>query len=324
LSLVLAVGLVAMALPFFNKLTDKDMGLPLESPVFWGILIAFTAFTGVLAGSYPAFYLSSFHPVQVLKGNLRAGRGGSSLRRILVVLQFSSAVVLMIGTLVVYKQIRLGKDRPIGYNNKGLITVNLSNDLQKNFETLRQELLSSGAAISVCKSSSPPSRIYNNNSGWEWPDSKPLDKTISFTTMATSYDYTKTLGIRMVAGRDFSRDFSDSNSVMLNQAAVKRMGLKDPVGTPLKWNDHNMVVVGVVPDIQMESPFRAVSPLTIVFSKYWAGFVDVRINPGMPVSRAIGLMKSWLAIWRRSSRHWQYLFPVWGFSRWRPSRLNNV
>jgi len=291
LSLVLAVGLVMMALPFFNKLTDKDMSLQLASPVFWGVLIIFTAFTGLLAGSYPAFYLSSFHPVQVLKGNLRAGRDGSSLRKILVVLQFSSAVVLMIGTVIIYKQIRLGKDRPIGFDNKGLITVNLSNDIQNNFGAIRQELINSGAVMSVCKSSSPPSQIYSTNSGWEWPGSQPLEKTISFKTIATEYDYTKTLGIKMVAGRDFSRDFSDSNSVILNQAAVKRMGLKDPVGTPIKWNGHPMVVVGVVPDIQMESPFRAVSPLTIVFSKYWASCMDIRMNPGLPASKAIGLMK---------------------------------
>jgi ABC-type antimicrobial peptide transport system permease subunit len=291
LSLVLAVGLVLMALPFFNRLTDKDMSLPVTSPVFWGMLILFTALTGVLAGSYPAFYLSSFNPVHVLKGNLRAGKDGSSLRKILVVLQFASAVVLMIGTLVVYKQIQLGKDRPIGWNNKGLVTVNLSNDIQKNFETIRQELISSGAVISVCKSSSPPERIYSTNSGWEWPNSQPLDKTIGFRTIATSYDYTKTLGIRLVAGRDFSRDFGDSNSVLLNQTAVKRMGLKEPVGTPLKWNGHDMVVVGVVPDIQMESPFRAVSPLTIVFSKYWASYMDLRINPSWPASKAIGLIK---------------------------------
>ncbi|HEY4285952.1 MAG TPA: ABC transporter permease [Puia sp.] len=291
LAFVLAIIMVAIALPSFNRLTEKDISLRLASPAFWGLMIAFTAITGLLAGSYPAFYLSSFNPVYVLKGNLKTGKGGSLPRKILVVLQFSSAVVLMIGTIIVYQQIQHGKDRPIGFNNKGLISVNWSDDIQKHFEAIRQELISSGAVVSICKSNSPPSEIFSNNNGWEWPKSQPVEKSVIFSTIATDYDYTRTLGIKMLAGRDFSRDFADSNSVILNQAAVKRMGLKNPVGTLLKWNDKNMVVVGVVPDIQMESPFRPISPLTIVFNGGWVGFVDIRINPRLPVSKALSLIK---------------------------------
>lgn len=292
LAFLLAILLVLVSLPFFNTLTGKEMQLQLASPLLWTLLIGFAAFTGLLAGSYPAFYLSSFKPVRVLKGSVKAGREVASLRKMLVVLQFTSAVVLMIGTLVIYKQIQLGKNRPIGFNNKGLISVNLSNDIRTNFDVIRQELINTGAVTSVCQSTSPPSQIYMHNSGWVWPNSLPADRSVSFTTIATEYGYTKTLGIRMLEGRDFSPEFADSNSVILNQAAVKRMGLQNPVGTIIKWNAYTMKVVGVVPDIQMESPFRAVSPLTIVFSKNWASFVDIRINPAMPVSQAIALMKS--------------------------------
>ena len=116
---------------------------------------------------------------------------------------------------------------------------------------------------------------------------QPVEKTVVFSTIATDYDYTKTIGIKLLAGRDFSRDFADSNSVILNQAAVKRMGLKNPVGEPLKWNDKPMTVIGVIPDIQMESPFRPISPLTIIFNKDWTGYVNVRINPNMSASAAI-------------------------------------
>jgi ABC-type antimicrobial peptide transport system permease subunit len=291
LAFVIAILIVAVALPFFNRLTEKDMSLRLASPLFWIIMVVFTAFTGLLAGSYPAFYLSSFNPVRVLKGNLKTGKSGSLPRKILVVLQFASAVVLMIGTIIVYQQIQHGKDRPIGFNNKGLISVNWSDDIQKHYDAVRQELLSTGAVLSICKSNSPPSEIFSNNNGWEWPKSLPVEKSVVFSTIATDYDYTKTLGIKMVSGRDFSRDFADSNAVILNQAAVKRMGLKDPVGTLLKWNDKNMVVVGVIPDIQMQSPFRPISPLTIVFNGDWVNFVDIRINPAMPASKAISLIK---------------------------------
>jgi putative ABC transport system permease protein len=290
-SFILALGIVILALPYFNKLTDKDMSLQFANPLFWLIMISFTIVTGLLAGSYPAFYLSSFNPVRVLKGNLKAGQSSSLPRKILVVLQFASSVVLMIGTIIINQQIQFGKNRPIGFNNKGLISVFWSDDISKHFDAIRQELLSTGAVASVCKSNSPPSQIYSNNNGWEWKGSQPVDKSSVFSTIATSYDYTNTLGIKLLSGRDFSRDFADSNGVILNQAAVKRMNLQNPVGASLKWNDKPMTVIGVVPDIQMESPYRAISPLTIIYSPGWVGFLDMRLNPNMSASKAIALIK---------------------------------
>jgi putative ABC transport system permease protein len=290
-SFVLALAIVILALPYFNKLTDKEMSLQFANPLFWLIMISFTIITGLLAGSYPAFYLSSFNPVRVLKGNLNAGRSSSLPRKILVVLQFSSSIVLMIGTIIINQQIQYGKDRPIGYNNKGLISIFWSDDIAKNYETIHQELLNTGAVASICQSNSPPSELYSNNNGWEWKGSQPVDKSSVFSTIATAYDYTKTLGIKMLAGRDFSRDFADSNAVILNQAAVKRMSLQDPVGASLKWNDKPMTVIGVIPDIQMGSPYRAIAPLTIIFSKGWVGFLDIRFNPNMSASKVIALIK---------------------------------
>jgi hypothetical protein len=288
---ILAIGMAAFALPYFNKLTDKEMSMQVANPVFWLIMILFTIVTGLLAGSYPAFYLSSFNPVRVLKGNLKAGKTSSLPRKILVVIQFASSIVLMIGTIIVYQQIQYGKNKPIGFNNKGLISVDWSDDIAKHFESLRQDLQSSGAAISICQSNSSPTEIDSNNNGWEWKGSQPVEKSVIFSTITTTYDYTKTLGITMLEGRDFSRDFADSNSVILNEAAVKRMRLKNPVGEQLKWNGRTMTVIGVIPDIQMESPFRPISPLTIIFDKDWVGTVDIRLNPNMPASKSLALMK---------------------------------
>ena len=291
LALVFALLFVIVALPYFNKLTDKAMTLQINNPVFWGVMILFTIITGLLAGSYPAFYLSSFNPVRVLKGNLKAGKSSSLPRKILVVAQFASSVILMIGTVIIYKQIQYGKNRPIGFDNKGLISVDWSNDIAKNFETLRQELLKTGAVVSVCKSNSSPSQIFSNNNGWEWKNSQPVEKTVIFSTIATGYDYTKTMGIKLIAGRDFSRDFADSNAVILNEAAVKRMGFENPVGEMVKWNGTPMIVIGVIPDIQMESPYRPISPLTIIYNEGWVGYINVRINPEMSASKAISSIK---------------------------------
>ena len=291
IAFLVALVIVLVSLPYFNKLTDKDMSLHVTNPLFWAVMLGFTAVTGLLAGSYPAFYLSSFNPVRVLKGHLRAGKSSTLPRKILVVVQFASSVALMIGTIVVNQQIQFGKDQPIGFNNKGLISVYWSGDIEKNRDVIENELLRTGAVSSVTQSNSPPSEIYSNNNGWEWKGSTPVEKASIFSTITTTYNYTKTLGIKLVAGRDFSREFADSNGVILNQAAVKRMRLKNPVGELLKWNDKPMVVLGVIPDIQMESPYRPISPLTIVFNKGWVGCLDIRINPNVPVSKAIAAIK---------------------------------
>jgi putative ABC transport system permease protein len=287
LAFLFALGITALALPYFNQLTEKEMSLQIGNPLFWIIMIVFTLLTGLLAGSYPAFYLSSFNPVNTLKGNLKIGRSDALPRKILVVIQFASSVILMIGTTIIYQEIQHGKNRPIGFDNRGLISVDWSDDIGKHYEALRADLLSTGAVVSICKSNSPPSQIYSNNNGWEWKNSQPVEKTVIFSTIATDYDYTKTIGIKLKAGRDFSRDYADSNSVILNEAAVKRMGLKNPVGEPLKWNDKPMTVIGVVPDVQMQSPFRPISPLTIIFNKDWVGCVNVRLNPKMSASAAL-------------------------------------
>src|SRR5450631_3081106 len=287
LAFLFALAIAALALPYFNRLTEKEMSLQLSSPLFWIIMIVFTGLTGLLAGSYPAFYLSSFNPVNTLKRNLNIGRADVLPRQILVVLQFASSVILMIGTTIIYQEIQHGKNRPIGFDNRGLISVDWSDDISKNYEALRADLLSSGVVSSICKSNAPPTEINNFNSGWQWKNSQPVEKSVLFSTIATDYDYTKTLGIKMIAGRDFSRDYADSSSVILNEAAVKRMGLKNPLGEMLKWGNAKLTVIGVVPDIQMESPFRPVSPLTIIFNKYWTSCVDVRINPKVSASDAI-------------------------------------
>ncbi len=287
IALVLALVIVLVSLPYFNTLTEKAMAVEYGNPVFWAITLVFTVFTGLLAGSYPALYLSSFNPVKILKGGVHIGKSASLPRKILVVVQFTFSIVLMIGTIIIYQQIQHGKNRPIGFTREGLISVSSTASLSNHFEALRNELLASGAVSSIAKSNSPPTQIWSSNSGWEWKGATPEDKSAIFTTITTNYDYTKTIGIKLKEGRDFSRAFTtDSSGVILNEAAVKRMGLKHPVGELLRWAGKDRTVIGVVPNIVMESPYEAARPLTIVFED-WTAFLCVRINPALPASVAI-------------------------------------
>ena len=288
----LSVVIVFFTLPYFNKLTDKDMSLFISSPSFWLFIVVFTLLTGLIAGSYPALYLSSFSPIKVLKGKINTGKGSALPRKILVVIQFTSSVVLMIGTIIIYQQIQHGKDRPIGYNKNGLITVNYSSDMNKSFDALQNDLLATGAVTSMCKSNSAATDICCSQNGWEWWGSTTTDKNTGINTIATEYNFTKTFGIRLIGGRDFSTDYpTDSNAVLLNQAAVDLMRLKNPVGETIKWNGQNRMIIGVVPNLQMESPFQSISPMIIKFSPGWVNALIVRINPNVSMSKAINTIK---------------------------------
>jgi len=212
----------------------------------------------------------------------------------------------MVGTIIIYQQIQHGKDRPIGYDKNGMITVNYSSDMNKSFDALQNDLLASGVVYSVCKSNSPATENWGAQNGWEWKGSKPTDKTTSINTIATEYNFTKTMGIKMIAGRDFSTDYSmDSAAIMLNQAAVNFMQLKDPVGETIRWNGKNRIVVGVIPDLQTESPFQSVSPMIVTFLKNWVNELIVRINPNVSMSKAISTIKP---IFEKYNGQFEYQF----------------
>ena len=306
MAFILSLAIVFFALPYFNRLTGKDLTLFITNPFFWSIVIVFTILTGLIAGSYPALYLSSFNPIKVLKGKPITGTGSALPRKMLVITQFTSAIVLMVGTIIIYRQIQHGKDRPIGYDKNGVLSINYSADMSKNFDALQNELLASEAITSLCKSNSPATEICCSQNGWEWQGSRPTDKTTGINTIATEYNFTRTLGIKMIAGRDFSSDYStDSAAVLLNEAAVKLMRLRNPVGETIKWNGQNRTIIGVVPDLQMESPFQSVAPMVIKFSKDWVNSLIVRSNPGMSMSKVINTIKP---IFEKYSSQFEYQF----------------
>lgn len=285
ISFLLALVVVELALPFYNDLTEKKLLLDFASPLFWIISLGVVLLTGVVSGSYPALYLSSFNPVQVLKGKVQIGRGGATPRKVLVVLQFFFATLLIIGTIVVSEQIRFVKKRDLGYDQKNLIMIQHSEEIGKNFSSIRNELMATGAVSSVTKSNSPITDIYSNNF-MSWPG-KPEEEKILFVTVTTELDYTKTMGIKILEGRDFV-GAGDSSSVLVNKAAADVMGLKETLGTEVVyWGDHKSKIVGVIDNVLMGSPYRKPSPMFVAYQPGWANSVTVRLEETADIAGAL-------------------------------------
>ncbi len=289
---ILSIGLVLLALPQFNHIARKTMSLPWGQPVFWLTALLVTLITGFVAGSYPAFYLSGFQPVKVLKGSFRVGKLAAIPRKVLVVLQFTVSVTLIIGTIIVFRQIQYAKNRPVGYSREGLFTVMIQTpELGAHYNALRDDLLKTGVVADMAFSSSPSTGIWSNQIGFEWkgkdPNSVPL-----FGIVACTHDYGHTHQWKILEGRDFSREFlTDSGNLVLNEAAVKLTGLKNVVGETIKWNDKERKVVGVVKDMVMESPYEPVKP-TIFFLDYgWASVVTVRVKPEVSMRDALAAVE---------------------------------
>jgi putative ABC transport system permease protein len=286
LALILSLVMVELSIGFFNELSDKEMSIPFSNMIFWLLTIGFALFTGLIAGSYPAFYLSSFEPIKVLKGTLRAGRLASLPRKVLVVLQFTVSVTLIIGTIIVYRQIQYAKNRPVGYNRDGLITVGMSSpDLWGKYDPIRNDLLATGVVENMAESSYPTTNSGQNNS-IEWRGQDP-SRVIFFRDVNVTHEFGKTVGWQIIQGRDFSRDFAtDSLGMILNEATAKILGFKNPIGEIIKFHGRPFVVRGVVKDMVTESPYDPIEPAIFV-CEGWMGIINIKMKPNVPVHDAL-------------------------------------
>ena len=299
LSFVVAVGIVLISLNGFNTLASKSIVFPWVNPSFWLLSLVFIAITAFLSGSYPALYLSSFNPVKVLKGTFKVGRYSSLPRKVLVVTQFTVSSALIICTLVVMNQIQFSKDRPTGYNKEGLIQIPvMSSEFEDKQELMRNEFIASGGAISMTTTSSPTTSVWSNRSGYTW-EGKPEGLQEDLAHTSVNYDFVKTLGLNIIEGRSFSREFAtDSNAVILNKTALKHMGLKDPVGKFIRSssNDEGFVplkIIGVIDDMIVQSPYEPVKQAMYEFDRYGnIAFYNLRLNPQKSTSENLALIES--------------------------------
>ena len=294
LAFVVALGLVYLALPQFNQVADKRLELLWGNPLFWLAGVGFSLITGLVAGSYPALYLSSFQPVKVLKGTFRVGRLASIPRQVLVVLQFTVSVTLIIGTIVVFRQIEFAKDRPIGYDRNGLINVYLpTSDIREHFDAVRNELISQNAIVEMTVAGSPTTQVWNSNGGFTWQGKDP-DLAVDFPNNGVSHEFGKTVGWQFKGGRDFSRDFaSDSLAFVINESAEKFLGFENAVGEILTWNEKPYTIIGVIKDMIIESPYQPVRPsLWHIHRNDNIGLALLKLNPEMGAHEAIEKVKT--------------------------------
>jgi putative ABC transport system permease protein len=298
ISFFVALLVVWLTMPLFNDVAGKKINILWANPFFWILGLSFTLVTGLIAGSYPALYLSSFQPIKVLKGSFRSNKLSVVPRKILVVLQFTVSIMLIIGVIVVFQQIQFSKNRSVGYNRNGLISIaNRTDDIHNHIDAISYELKQSGAIIEMAESHSPATEVWLGLDGFDWRGKDPNSQT-TFASILVSHDFAKTMGLQITQGRDFSKSFlSDSSAFILNEAAVKTMGFKNPIGeiVTLKTGQQPKTaykVIAVVKDMLMESPYEKISPAVYWLNKRRGNFTTIKLNPATNTGIALSKIET--------------------------------
>jgi ABC-type antimicrobial peptide transport system permease subunit len=285
IAFIFSVLFVQLALPAFNPLTQGNISIPFSNGVFWLMMVGCVVITSLIAGSRPAFYLSSFNPVKVLKGRMQTGRSATLSRKILVVVQFSCSVALIISTVIIYRQIQYAKNRPTGYDINRVMKTYMNNDLTKNYTALKNELIQKGIAESVTTATSPAVDVWWHTDIDYWPGKHP-GETVEMGNIYVSDDYFKAVGMNMKEGRNFTGGY-DSTSVIFNETAIKRLRLKDPVGKTITYDGKQITIVGVVKDALMLSPFGKADPTMFRTVPDPMGVMLYKLSPHIRTADAI-------------------------------------
>lgn len=293
MAFVVSLLIAWLVLPAFNLIAGEQLAMPWGDRYFWMATVGFVILTGVIAGSYPALYMSSFQPVRILKGVIRTGRSAIRLRQILVVVQFTISMILIISTIIVYQQIQFARSRPLGYDRDGLIMFYPPNsDFHDHFEAISKEMADAGAISAMTETSSPVTGVWGTTSGFEWPGENPNAAT-DFPFDEVSPGFGQTVGWKIVQGRDFSKDIaSDSSGLVINESALKFMGLKDPIGTTITWFGDPHHVIGVVKDLIVESPYEPVRPTFYSMLKGSGNVITMKLSPEQSGSKSLDKIES--------------------------------
>ena len=303
---ILALAVLNPGLRWFEEVSGLPMDIPLDKPLFWLSFAGFILFTGLLAGSYPAFYLSAFRPITVLKSGFRILNTVFSPRKVLVVFQFTFAISLIIATMVIYRQIQHALNRKTGYAMEDLAYVFIKGDIPRNYTVIRQALLNSGAVTSVTRTSSPITDVWSNDNEYKWKGKAGNYKPL-FNELAAGDDFVKTVGLKLLQGRDFDlvRYPSDSSAMLLNASAAKAMGVENPVGMTVESRRGTWKVIGVVNDFVSGQPYMPVRPMLIMGPKFGLGTMHFRLSSNAPAAENLKTVE---AIFRRYNPGHEFLY----------------
>lgn len=280
IAVVLAITLLIILLPAFNLLVSKNIASPVFDIRFWLGIGLLTIITGTIAGSYPALLLSSFKPISALRNNFKVGSSSTSFRKVLVVVQFALSIIFITGTIVVSKQVDFVQNKNLGYQKDNLIYLDLIGNLGRNFDTFKNELMNIPGVTGVTRMSNRPIGYENTTGSVEWEGKQPGTKP-NFTPASIGYDFIETMNATLLYGRDFSREFADSSNYIINEAALKIIGYKDPIGMPLTFWGQKGQIVGVVKNFHFNSLHVPIAPLILrLRNDVGYGYAFIRTEPG--------------------------------------------
>ncbi len=284
-----AVMIVQLSLPAFNEVIGKKLFINFSDPVYWLYALVFVVFTGITAGLYPAFYLSSFRPIKVLKGTFRPVNTSITPRKVLVVLQFTFAIALIICTIIVQGQIKYAQNRDAGYSRNNLAFLLMFGEVGKNYELIKRDLLNSGVATVVTATSAPMTENWGTSNGFAWTGSESADTKTEFNLFSADNDFSKAMNLTLLQGRniDIEHYKTDSMAALLNETAVKRMRLKDPIGKTITGNGLTLHVVGVVKDFILESPYERINPMIIMGPAFSYFVINFRLNANPSINTSL-------------------------------------
>lgn len=279
LSALFSFIILLLILPRFNELLQVDIRIDYGNPWFWCSAIGIILFTGILAGSYPALYLSAFKPASVLKGTFQKINSKFSARKVLVVVQFAAAIVFIAATIIVQQQLEKVQSRQSGYTKDNLVYTYMEGDTKQKFQLIKDELIASGAATSVSRTVSPVTENWSNSWDMEWQGKDFEDKTLILRFTADEA-IAETLGLELIAGRDLNHTQypSDSTAMLINETAAQHMGFQDPIGQIVKDMGMDWHIIGVVKDFVFTSPFQKIEPVIIHGQGEFTNFIHMKLN----------------------------------------------
>jgi len=292
IALLVAIFILTILMPWFNNLYGTNISIPWTSALFWVSLGLFVFLTSLIAGSYPAFYLSSVGAIKALKSKFKAGKNAVTSRKVLIVGQFTISLILIIATLVIYKQIKFAEERSLGYDKDQLIEIRMkSKDFYGKYDLIRNGLIGNHSIVDMAESSGPMTDIWTYNDAFFWEGKDPALKQ-SYATVWVTPDFGHTIQWHIKTGRDFSKNRpADSTSIILNEAAVRYMQLKDPIGKRIQWgagsNAKYYEVIGVVQDMIVESPYRPSLQTIYFLDPEQANWITIRLNAANGIKEAL-------------------------------------